>query len=245
MLDTPRVIFRVFNSGVIQQIIKSFFFLQQIKHLQRSYNFQIDVTDFPLIIMLYLWLCIMTFNKIQVITSKIVRSPPLWNISFTNDHGYDPLVLNTSLSFPHTRLITGFVTILTWRVELVKQGLLTLSDHLSSPLVFSGVRVTRYLVLYVCFVDRCLSFCTIKPLHCLSFCHFLASDYLFGIFKLFLLSCSRINIWNDTGIESIICPVLHVWTETSAYIAIYMLYLNAINTPNNFDQEDFQPKNLQ
>ena len=26
--------------------------------------------------------------------------------------------------------------------------------------VFSGVRVTRSLVLYVCFVDRCLSFCT-------------------------------------------------------------------------------------
>jgi hypothetical protein len=28
-----------------------------------------------------------------------------------------------------------------------------------NPLVFSGVRVTRTLVLYVCFVDRCLSFC--------------------------------------------------------------------------------------
>jgi hypothetical protein len=27
------------------------------------------------------------------------------------------------------------------------------------PAVFSGVRVTRSLVLYVCFVDRCLSFC--------------------------------------------------------------------------------------
>ena len=26
--------------------------------------------------------------------------------------------------------------------------------------VFSGVRVTRSLVLYLCFVDRCLSFCT-------------------------------------------------------------------------------------
>ena len=35
----------------------------------------------------------------------------------------------------------------------------------SSPPVFSGVRVTRSLVLYACFVDR-LSFC---PLCCLSF----------------------------------------------------------------------------
>ena len=35
---------------------------------------------------------------------------------------------------------------------------------------FSGVRVTRSLVLYVCFVDRCLSFCVFFfwPLSCLS-----------------------------------------------------------------------------
>ena len=42
------------------------------------------------------------------------------------------------------------------------------SEHLSSPPVFSGVRVTRSLVLYVhvCFVDRCLSFCTFSFGHC-------------------------------------------------------------------------------
>ena len=37
--------------------------------------------------------------------------------------------------------------------------MLTLPEHLSSPSVFSGVRVTQSLVLCVCFVDRCLSFC--------------------------------------------------------------------------------------
>ena len=31
---------------------------------------------------------------------------------------------------------------------------------------FSGVRGTRSLVLYVCFVDRCLSFCTLSFGHC-------------------------------------------------------------------------------
>ena len=31
---------------------------------------------------------------------------------------------------------------------------------------FSGVRVTRSLVLYVCFVDRCLSFCSFCFGHC-------------------------------------------------------------------------------
>jgi hypothetical protein len=36
----------------------------------------------------------------------------------------------------------------------------------SSPLVFSGVRVTRSLVLCVCFVDRCLSFYTFLFGHC-------------------------------------------------------------------------------
>ena len=43
---------------------------------------------------------------------------------------------------------------------IVEQELLTLPEHLSSPLVFSEVHVTRSLVLYVCFVDRCLSFGT-------------------------------------------------------------------------------------
>jgi hypothetical protein len=84
----------------------------------------------------------------------------------TNDHGYVPLVVNTSRSFPHSWLITGFVTRLTRRVPLVEQELLTLPDHLSSPPVFSGVCVTRSLVLYVCFVDRCLSFSTFSFGHC-------------------------------------------------------------------------------
>jgi hypothetical protein len=46
---------------------------------------------------------------------------PLWNICVTNDHGYVPLV-NTSRSFPHSWLITRFVTRstrLTRRVPLV------------------------------------------------------------------------------------------------------------------------------
>ena len=60
----------------------------------------------------------------------------------------------------------GFVTRLTRCVPLVEQELLTLPEHLSSPAVFSGVRVTRFLVLCVCFVDHCLSFCTFPVGHC-------------------------------------------------------------------------------
>ena len=81
-------------------------------------------------------------------------------------HGYVPLVVNTSRSFPHSRLITGFVTRLTRRVSLLEQKLLTLPGHPSSPPVVSWVRVTRSLVLCVCFVNRCLFF---WPLRCLFF----------------------------------------------------------------------------
>ena len=102
---------------------------------------------------------------------KMLRSPPwlgwlLLDICVTNDHGYVSLVVSTSRAFPHSRLTTRFVTRLTRWVPLVQQELLTLSEHLSSPPVFSWVRVTRSCVLYVCFVDRCLSFCTFSFGHC-------------------------------------------------------------------------------
>ena len=62
---------------------------------------------------------------------------------------------------------------------------------------FSEVRVARSLVLCVCFVDRCLSFCTFSFGHCVVcpsslaivlsvLLRFTDSDYPFGIFKLFL-----------------------------------------------------------
>jgi hypothetical protein len=74
-----------------------------------------------------------------------------YGISVTNNHGYVPLVVSTSQSFPHSWLITVFVTRLTRLIPLVKQELPTLPEHLSSPPVFSGVRVTRSLVLCVVF----------------------------------------------------------------------------------------------
>ena len=115
-----------------------------------------------------------------VITSKVLRSPPrhgwrLWNIYVTNDHGYVPPVVNTSRSFPHSWLITRFVTILTRQVPPVEQELFTFREHMSSPPFFSGVRVTRSLLLCVCFVDCCLSFCTF-------FCHcFVCSSSIYGL----------------------------------------------------------------
>jgi hypothetical protein len=131
------------------------------------------------------------FGKVEVITSKILRSPPwlgwlLWNICVTNDRRYVPLVVNTSRFFLHSRLITGFVTRLTQRVPLVEQELLILPEHLSSSLVFSGVRVTRALVLCVCFVDRCLFFLLFLLSIVMSvILRYTDSDCHFGIFKMF------------------------------------------------------------
>ena len=113
------------------------------------------------------------FGKVEVITSKILRSPPwlgwpLWNICVPNNHGCVPLVVITSRSFPYSCLVTGFITRLTRRVPLVEQELLNLPEHLSSTPVLIMIRVTGSLVLCVCFVDRCLSF-FFWPLCCLFF----------------------------------------------------------------------------
>ena len=45
---------------------------------------------------------------------------------------------------------------------------LSLSEHVSSPPCFGGIRVARSLVFCVVFVDHCLSF-LFWPLYCLSF----------------------------------------------------------------------------
>ena len=71
--------------------------------------------------------------------------------------------------------IIVFVSKLTRRMPLVEQDLFTLPDHPSSSPVFSGIRITWSLVLCVCFVDRCLSFCPFSFGHCV-----LCSSSIYG-----------------------------------------------------------------
>jgi hypothetical protein len=47
--------------------------------------------------------------------------------------------------------------------------------------------VTRSLVLYICFEDRCFSFCPFSFGHCVFLLRYTDSDYPFGIFKFFLI----------------------------------------------------------
>ena len=86
-----------------------------------------------------------------------------------------PRICSTFWSFSHSWIIAGFVTRLTRRMSLVEQELLILPEHLNSPPVFSGIRVTRSLVLYICFVDRWLSYSTISFGHCL-----VCSSWIYG-----------------------------------------------------------------
>ena len=92
-----------------------------------------------------------------------------------------------SRSYPHSRLTTGFVTRLTRRVPLVELELLTRLGAPEFIPVFSGFRVARSLVLYVCFVDHFCSFVLFLLTIVLSvLLRYTDSDCAFGIFKLFL-----------------------------------------------------------
>jgi hypothetical protein len=79
----------------------------------------------------------------------------------------DTVAANSDLWKIRVSIITFKYTI-NWRLPLVRQELITLPGHMSWPLVFSGVRVTRSLVLCECFINRCLSICTFL-LYCLFF----------------------------------------------------------------------------
>ena len=94
-----------------------------------------------------------------------------------NRYGISVSQMNTFRSFPHSRLITGFTTRLTRRVSLMEQKLPTLPEHLSSPPVFNGVRVTRSVCPFVLFLLAIVLSVLLQ---------YTNSDYPFGIFKLFL-----------------------------------------------------------
>jgi hypothetical protein len=114
--------------------------------------------------------------------SFMVATMALGNFCVTNDHGYVPFVVNVSQFFPHSWLITGFVTRLTRRVQLVEQELIPVRNHMSSPPVFSGVHITRSLVLCVCF-SRSLIVLFVLFLLAIVFSvlRYMDSDYPFGL----------------------------------------------------------------
>ena len=147
----------------------------------------------------------------------------LYKICVTNDQGYVLLVVTTFRSFPHSWLINGFVNILTRRVTLVEQELLTLPEHQSLPLVVSGVRVTQSLVLYVCFVDRCLSFCPFSFGHCV-----VCSSSIYGFWlpfwylqALLILTVKPVHVVISIRQSPFSCPAIEncIWIQSLSRVA--------------------------
>ena len=68
---------------------------------------------------------------------------------------------------------------------------------MSSSPVFSGVRVTRSSVLYVCFVDHCLFFCTFSFGHCV-----VCSSSIYGFWvSLWYLKTLLIKVLSQMSVE--------------------------------------------
>jgi hypothetical protein len=89
-----------------------------------------------------------------------------------------------------------FVTRLTRRVPL---------EHRNSP-GFSGIRVTRTLTVYVCFVDRCLSFCIFVFFWPLCFLFF---DIRIRIAPLYFLNRNMNTFyWNNSKLRNMLLCVL-------------------------------------
>ena len=120
---------------------------------------------------------------------------------------------STFRAFPHLWLVTESVTRFTRRVPLVEKELLILPEHLSSPPVLSGVCVIRSLVLCVCFVDRCLSFCTFQLGHYVVCTSSIYGFWLppFGIFKIFLYMAVRIGFAYTRSIQGTFVIVGLCW----------------------------------
>ena len=153
------MIYTILEVPIVDCCPKKMAFNQQIRYSRACGSYQ-DFLDIGLQLSIKLLNQVFLLLKLKSSLRKFYGRHrwlgwPIWNICVTNDHGYVPLDVNTSRSFPHSWLATECVTRLTRRVPLVEQELLNLPEHLSSLPVFSEVRVTRSLVLCVCFVDRC------------------------------------------------------------------------------------------
>ena len=115
----------------------------------------------------YICLCLCIWYNIYMIAHIYCTYIVLY-IFFTNDHGI------CSTCRKHYPVFSSFMTCYRLGSQINTTGVTSeagtayTSEASDFTPGFSGVRVTRSLVLFVCFVDRCLSF-FFWPLCCLSF----------------------------------------------------------------------------
>jgi hypothetical protein len=92
------------------------------------------------------------------------------------------------------------------RYLIIHSSTAVLPEHLSSPTVLSGVGVTRSLILCVCLVDRCLSFCTF------SFGHFSSIYEFWSWLPLWYLVGSSCSTSEVRAAQSLVCYVVCCWS---------------------------------
>jgi len=138
----------------------------------KFHNFHLDPLNFTEYSIVH-WYC--PYNIIELFKINCYSILELWVISQQQRISISCNQLSwesTPLACLNSRLLKLYMmlmlTRLTRRLSLVEQELLTLPENPSSHPVISGIRVTRSLILCVCFVDRCLSL-FFWPLCCLSF----------------------------------------------------------------------------
>jgi len=117
----------------------------------------------------------------------------------------------------------------------VEQELLTLPEHLSSPDVFSGVRVTRSLVLYLCFCQSlfALLYFFFWPLCCLFFfdirimiAPLVSSNFSFEVWRFPVTSFDKntgVEIcftWESSSLASVDCVCQKGTQETSSLASV-------------------------
>ena len=112
--------------------------------------------------------------------------------------------------------------------------------HMSSPAVFSGVRVIRSSVVYGCFVDLCLSFCNFSFGHCV-----VCSSSIYGFwifFKLFFpllsvlfslliylfITTSKLDPNSSTSFSSCSHLLLYLWVVFVSIIYLQIKYYHFI-----------------
>ena len=152
-----------------------------------------------------LWFCLFIgwFLSMEMKNAFFKKIPSLDDLSkimaLENRFEYDPdnkTTIGGVVVYIYIWLITGFVAKLTLRVPLVEQELFTIPEHLSSPQILSGVRVTQSFVLCVCFVDRCLSFCPCSFGHCV-----VCSSSMYGFWlPLWYLQTLLIEVLSTIGL---------------------------------------------
>ena len=136
----------------------------------------------------------------------------LWKI---HGHCHQPCKLYYVIA-SRTNLLIGWTRILSC---LVKKWWHTYPSRAPefTP-VFSGIRVTRSLVLYVCFVERCLSFCPFSFGHCVV-CFFCDVWILIAP----LISSNSSYYWSITVLHLFVCHVFSNITNMTLQSIIYIL----------------------